>query len=71
MTIDELLAGRLKHALDLLAKEASFEEGGWQTTRHLELISGGGAGLLREDGLAAAAKAEIQAAKLRKMKKSK
>ena len=80
MTIDELLGGRIMHALDLLlqrfkAIEASFEEGGWQTARHLELIPGGGAGLLREDERAAAAKAEIQASKLReglaKLKKSK
>ena len=77
MTIDELLGGRI---LDLQlqrfkAIEASFEEGGWQTARHLELIPGGGAGLLREDERAAAAKAEIQASKLReglaKLKKSK
>ena len=80
MTVDELLGGRIMHALDLLlqrfkAIEASFEEGGWQTARHLELIPGGGAGLLREDERAAAAKAEIQASKLReglaKLKKSK
>ena len=80
MTIDEIVSSRLMQALDLLiqrfkAVEASFEEGGWQTARHLELIPGGGAGLLREDERAAAAKAEIQASKLRdslaKMKKTK
>ena len=80
MTIDEILGGRLMQALDLLiqrfkAIEASFEEGGWQTARHLELIPGGGAGLLREDERAAASKAELQASKLRdslaKLKKAK
>ena len=70
MSIDEVLGGRLKHGLDILlqrfkAIEASFEEGGWHTARHLELIPGGGSGLLREDERAAAAKAEVQAARLR------
>ena len=70
MTIDEVLGGRLKRGLDILlqrfkAIEASFEEGGWHTARHLELIPGGGSGLLREDERAAAAKAEVQAARLR------
>ena len=66
MAIDEILSGRLMHALDLLVQrfkaiEASFEEGGWATARHLEIIPGGGAGMMREDERAAAAKAEIQA----------
>ena len=70
MAIDEILSGKLMHALDLLiqrfkAIEASFEEGGWATARHLEIIPGGGAGMMREDERAAAAKAEIQASKLR------
>jgi hypothetical protein len=70
MSIDEVLGGRLKHGLDILlqrfkAIEASFEEGGWHTARHLELIPAGGSGLLREDERAAAAKAEVQAARLR------
>ena len=70
MALDAILAGQLKQSLDLLmqrfkAVEASFQEGGWNTTKHLEIIPPSAASLTREDERHMAARSELQAVKLR------
>ena len=70
MALDAILAGQLKQSLDLLmqrfkAVEASFQEGGWNTAKHLEIIPPSAASLTREDERHMAARSELQAIKLR------
>lgn len=70
MALDAILAGQLKQSLDLLmqrfkAVEASFQEGGWNTAKHLEIIPPSAASLTREDERHMAARSELQAVKLR------
>lgn len=70
MALDAILAGQLKQSLDLLmqrfkAVEASFQEGGWNTAKHLEIIPPSAASLTREDERHMAARSELLAVKLR------
>ena len=70
MSVDEILSGNLKKALDLLlqrfkALETSLLDGGWHTARHLELIPAASASLTTENERHIAAKAELQSIKLK------
>ena len=70
IALDHLLSGQLPQATDILiqrlkALEASLQEGGWHTAKHLEIIPPQNASLTREDEREMATKSELKMIKLR------
>lgn len=68
--LDELLASRTLHTLDILmqrfkALEAAIQDGHWNLARHYELIPVTGAMLSREEERELATKAEVRQLKLK------
>ena len=68
--LDELLASRTLHCLDVLmqrfkAVEVSIQDGHWSLARHYELILAAGAMLSREEEREMATKAEVRQLKLK------